>query len=389
MPKKREHPSYHESLLHWIWDMQEFELTGLLTDSGDSLTIEDPGVLNHGDGPDFLCARFKIGAMIWHGDVELHIKENDWFIHNHHKDPNFNSVILHVYLRRSLRPAETNDGFNPHGLNLTACLKKQMYQLLIRKQQQKSIPCAGTIRPVDPEIFQKQLDRAHKEYLEFKVDELILEYPAGLPVSAAWKQALIVKMYETLGISKNRLPMKNLALQMARLDPKPADYRHFIKTAGELAGLHLKYKWKHNGIRPASYPEIRIRQAAAFHATLESIGFGEFIHQASGLWDYWVSLVKHEDRPGTQMVQILYSTVFLPALFLAGQLLDSRKLKEDALENWSGLKTRLPVAVIEPFREAGIPVQRYNKPGLAHQLKRYCKKRNCHRCELFKNAIHS
>jgi hypothetical protein len=32
------------------------------------------------------------------GDVELHIRASDWFTHQHHRDPRYNNVILHVVL---------------------------------------------------------------------------------------------------------------------------------------------------------------------------------------------------------------------------------------------------------------------------------------------------
>jgi hypothetical protein len=38
----------------------------------------------------------KIGNTNWAGNIELHFKTSDWEKHNHHRDDNYNNVILHV-----------------------------------------------------------------------------------------------------------------------------------------------------------------------------------------------------------------------------------------------------------------------------------------------------
>jgi hypothetical protein len=80
-----------------LWFEQFFQPT-LTTDDGRAIEIIQPGFWNHGGGPDFTCA-----ALRWAGtsepivgDVEVHLRADDWHLHGHHGDPAYDNTILHV-----------------------------------------------------------------------------------------------------------------------------------------------------------------------------------------------------------------------------------------------------------------------------------------------------
>src|ERR1043165_177445 len=85
-----------ERLLQFIWQFQYFNKGELATLQGENLQIIFPGQYNSNQGPDFLEAKVRIGETTWAGNVELHFKTSDWQKHNHHRDDNYNNVILHV-----------------------------------------------------------------------------------------------------------------------------------------------------------------------------------------------------------------------------------------------------------------------------------------------------
>lgn len=86
----------NEKWLKIIWFEGKFERRGLKTSDGKKIIIESPGVWNIDKGPDFLNAKIFIDNKEFNGDVELHIKSSDWFLHNHDKDPLYNNSILHI-----------------------------------------------------------------------------------------------------------------------------------------------------------------------------------------------------------------------------------------------------------------------------------------------------
>ena len=101
-----------ERFLRRIWIQQSFPASELKTTDGRPLKIILPGRLNRNSGPDFIGARIRIGEILFTGDVELHRYSENWREHRHHKDPRYNSVILHVVYggKQSHAPPLTKSG---------------------------------------------------------------------------------------------------------------------------------------------------------------------------------------------------------------------------------------------------------------------------------------
>ena len=85
-----------EDLIHYCWKHKLFPLTGLKTTDEQNVEVIDPGLHNRNAGPDFFNAKVKIGGTLWVGNIEIHDKASDWFLHRHEKDVHYNNVILHV-----------------------------------------------------------------------------------------------------------------------------------------------------------------------------------------------------------------------------------------------------------------------------------------------------
>ncbi|MFA5655707.1 MAG: DUF2851 family protein, partial [Dysgonamonadaceae bacterium] len=88
--------NYPEQLLHYIWKYKLYPNPNFVSSEGDEIEIIDAGILNTDAGPDFFNAKIKIEDKVWAGNIEIHKSSSDWKKHNHHSDPAYNSVILHV-----------------------------------------------------------------------------------------------------------------------------------------------------------------------------------------------------------------------------------------------------------------------------------------------------
>lgn len=89
-----------ERLVQMIWHEQLIDAGNLTACSKKPLRVHEPGQWNSGAGPDFRLADLEIGGQRMRGDVEIHLNSGDWERHKHDRDFEYNSVILHVFLRR-------------------------------------------------------------------------------------------------------------------------------------------------------------------------------------------------------------------------------------------------------------------------------------------------
>src|ERR1035437_6727477 len=85
-----------ETLLHFIWKFKLWKPKNLFSIGETPLHILKCGEPNTHAGPDFTNARIKLGDTEWAGNIEIHKKSSDWFVHNHQHDAAYDNVILHV-----------------------------------------------------------------------------------------------------------------------------------------------------------------------------------------------------------------------------------------------------------------------------------------------------
>ena len=85
-----------EQLLHYCWKHKLWPAKPLETTDGRLVEVIDPGLHNRNAGPDFFNAKVKISGTLWVGNVEIHDKSSDWYVHGHDHDANYDNVVLHV-----------------------------------------------------------------------------------------------------------------------------------------------------------------------------------------------------------------------------------------------------------------------------------------------------
>ena len=86
-----------EKYLHYLWQYKLMPLHSMTLTDGRQFKLIHQGDYNANEsGPDFLNAKIEIDGITWAGNIEIHVKSKDWFVHNHHFDSAYDSVILHV-----------------------------------------------------------------------------------------------------------------------------------------------------------------------------------------------------------------------------------------------------------------------------------------------------
>lgn len=384
---------HNESFIQWIWETLRFDTRRLRTPCDQNIRIIEPGRRNLSDGPDFTQAHIVLDNLDWYGDIELHINESDWYHHNHHRDPNYNNVVLHVYLNPG-NPAKRSDGTQPQRLNLSPHLPDRIQTLVATFASPNRLPCQPLIAHLSEEVLHQQFQKAHKEYFEQKVDDLLEYYPSAVPLDEAWKQMVLTALFDGLGIAHNREPMRHL-LQTLDLDYSGTttyDPEKLRVRALKLSGIRsprTSFQWKHKGSRPNNHPTIRIQQAAWLAAVFLPVELKTYLkREPKSYWEALHTKLPESLHVGIQRREILFGTVFLPSLYLLGALGASRSLKQRSFDCWQKLRTPIPRSLMRPIRESGISPSVYrHRLGTIYQLRYYCKAHRCHQCEVLKNSL--
>ncbi len=376
---------YSEKILQWVWAEHLYQRCALKTTCGRPVKVLNPGRLNITDGPDFLDAEIQVGTTTWHGSVELHLKTNSWFRHGHHIDPVFDNVVLHVVLDSHPQKVECSNGSSPFTLNLLPHLDSDLREFLQHYFESPEIPCASNVRFIHPSAFEEQVRKAHREYLEKKVQDFFSFYDPELKLSEAWKGALIISLFDGLGISHNRIPMQQLAQVYLN---KWNQYSEIpSEEIRELAfGRHSKMRWNRKSVRPGSQPEQRLRQADLLFKTLIKTGFEQFI-ELTEPEIFWKQLLNLSGLRNTGRLRILYGSVYLPSLYALGALLAHRTLQQRVVDLWEELHSPVPDFIRRAFDPIAQGSPQLKKLGVVHQFKSYCKPRHCSECLVLKKAI--
>lgn len=246
-----------ERVVQKIWLRQDFATAGLLTVSGKSLAVKDPGRWNLQEGADFKEARLIIDGVEIVGDVEVHFNVSDWHNHQHERDTNFDRVVLHLVLhpeRRNPNPVQTSRGHVPELLYLMPLLNRDlesyaMDEALLELEQQDELEWVA-------QFIEKPLEvrlRILRERAEARWQQK-LRYARQRLQAEGWEAACHSYALEVLGYSRNRAPMLRLAAKYPLVT-----MRNDMLTTDELFAEE-QGQWKLNGLRPANHPRRRLAQ---------------------------------------------------------------------------------------------------------------------------------
>ena len=279
-----------EDFLHYLWKLKKFETLNLQTTKGEQVVIQNVGTHNYHTGPDFFNAQLIIAGQLWAGNVEIHIKSSDWYVHNHEVDPNYDNVILHVVWEHDTPVFRKDNSEIP-----TIQLKNYVSQVALNNYAKLFnskltwINCENTIANVNPFIVTNWLERLFFERLESKAKAIEAILKAS---NNNWEAVLFKLLAKNFGLKVNgdaffslansfdfsvvRKQQSNLqsleALFFGQANMLEDDIQeaYYIALQKDYAFLKQKFKIDNTSVspfqffrlRPPNFPTIRLSQLA-------------------------------------------------------------------------------------------------------------------------------
>ena len=301
----------HETFLHYLWKYKKFNHSNLKTTMGETLELINMGEHNHGAGPDFFNSRLEIASQEWVGNVEVHLKSSDWYVHNHQLDKAYQNVILHVVWEHDTEIFRQDNTAIP-----TLELKHYVDTSLLNNYKEllsssmKWIFCEDSFPLVDDFLLNNWLERLYVERLERKwkeMEELLVVSKNN------WEDVLFKLLAKNFGLKVNGEAFLSLAASLnwniiAKLLPNLVQLEavlfgqagllgeeiqevYYLQLQKEYAYLKHKYTLNNQGVlpvqffrlRPPNFPTIRLAQLAAVY------------HEHSNLFSKLMSVKTKED----------------------------------------------------------------------------------------------
>ena len=279
-----------EDFLHYIWKHKKFRFNNLETTTGESIVVTSVGQHNFNSGPDFFNSKIKVGDQLWAGNVEIHIKSSDWFLHSHEQDQAYDNVILHVVWEDNTEVFRKDNTPIPT-LQLKDVVDVTMlnnYEKLFAKQN-KWINCENDFPSTDDFVLSNWLERLYLERLERKSETINTLLVAS---KNDWESVFFKMLTKNFGLKVNGESFFSLAQSIdfsiiRKIQSNPQVLEAFLfGQAGLLEQdvedayyLDLKNEYKflkqkfglHNNqvlplqffrLRPLNFPTIRLSQLA-------------------------------------------------------------------------------------------------------------------------------
>jgi hypothetical protein len=105
----------------------------LISTFGESIEIIKTGLLNTNQGPDFFNAQLKINGQTLIGNIEIHLRNEDWYKHQHQKDERYNNTILHVVYNPTNEIYTLTKNNQKISTHISKLLRKQSVRFINKK----------------------------------------------------------------------------------------------------------------------------------------------------------------------------------------------------------------------------------------------------------------
>lgn len=413
-----------EDFLHYVWQYKKFDFSNITTVSGEAVSIVNSGQYLQQSGPDFFNAQLVIGNQKWAGNVEIHVKSSDWYLHQHEKDDHYNNVILHVVWEYDT-PVFSKDNLIIPTVALQSYITKEVLQQYLTLTTPKSwIFCENQIKAIDGFVVNHWLERLFFERLENKaipIQTLLSE------TDNDWEAVLFYSLAKNFGLNTNgdlffqslksvpfsvirkeSYELKNLeALFFGLLDLLSEYYEdaYAKDLQNSFAFLRQKYQLRHQSYesvqffkhRPDNFPTIRLAQLAMLYHQRQNLfaqiitihSMKDFYHLFDlGVSAYWESHYQFDKvsppkkkQLSKSFIDLLVINTIVPLQFAYAQSL-GKEISESLMQLLQTISPEKNI-VIEKFANFGLQSKNAFETQSLLQLKNnYCSKGKCLQCEI-------
>ena len=422
-----------EILLHYIWKHRIYPLHKLTTTDGETVEVIDPGLHNGNAGPDFFNAKVKVDGVLWVGNVEIHEKASDWFLHRHDKDGAYDNVVLHVVGTDDM-PVVTSRGerVKQMVMDVPDYVERSYRQLLM---EDRFPPCHSIVPKLSRLTLHSWMSALQAERLEMKTAAIMKLVKDR---NGSWEDAFFCTLARNFGFGVNgeafgewaavlslnsvahhrddifqveamflgQAGLLNLETMSERKRQEAEGDGYFHKLSKEYAYLSHKFGlaamdgglWKFLRLRPQNFPYIRISQLANLYcnrrAGLSQIAECESVKELQDLFftrvtPYWETHYtfgceskRSEKRLSKQSINIVILNTVIPVLFAYGRYKNDESLCDRAFRLLEDLKAE-DNSVTRLWQECGLEIKTAADSQAVVQLKKmYCDHRDCLRCRI-------
>lgn len=411
-----------EDFLHYVWQFKHFDFIRLHTTQGEKLSIINSGQYLQKAGPDFFNAQIVIGTQKWAGNIEIHLKSSDWYVHHHETDPNYENVILHVVWEHDTEVFR-KDNTELAVLELKKFVPDKMlanYQSLMASKTW--IFCENGISAVDKFVLKNWLERLFFERLEKKCLPIHKIFSETIK---DWEAVLFCLLAKNFGLNTNgeiffkiasSIPFQKIRKESFDVENLEALFYGraglFLKECEDHYFKNLKERWeyllqKHDlkkvyvepmqffRHRPDNFPTIRLSQLAnlyhfrrnLFSDVIEAETLYEFYQifdiAASGYWDDHYQFDKRSPKRKKKLtpsfIDLLLINTVVPLKFAYAS-----SKGNDISEQLIRLLADIPAEknnIIDKFHGFGITAQNaYETQSLLQLKNEYCNSKRCLEC---------
>ena len=420
-----------EQLLHYTWKLKLFPLKELYTSDGMLVEVIDPGKHNNDAGPDFVNAKIRINGTVWAGNVEIHDKSSDWYLHGHDKNSDYDNVILHVAKVLDTEVMKSNGQYVPQ-LQLDVPQHVQEHYDELRRTEE--YPACYKVIPHLPSLtVHSWMAALQTERLERKTADIRKRVER---CNGSWEDAYFATLARNYGFGINgdvfelwaqNVPLSAVAHHrddlfqieaiffgqagLLELDAVPECYQKQALNDGYFARLRNEYQylahkfsmkpidfrlWRFLRLRPQNFPHIRLAQLANLYY-LQKAGLSQLVECdtldelrqvfSSQVTPYWEThytfgseSTKNQKHLSLGSINLLMINTAIPMLFAYGRHQSKEVLCDRAFEFLEQLKAENN-HIIRMWQQVGLPVKTAGDSQALIQLKKeYCDKKDCLRC---------